>query len=302
MTAFKGTDNMAMARAYANNKDVLNRSYVGTPYIQVLDRTWTLGESIVRVSYCLQDNAGVELWQPAPENAEQQVSWIQDFASEFLRQLQQIVADIRRQAPRVLHVEFELSPCSWPPQDQLRKILQDNGYKDSGHDSWIVAGDVSHMVESLGKTLMMFGDNQQRLNVVRLSTKQHGRDFGTVFNEAYQMPSVWGQQSAECFMIQAERDSESQQYLRFVGYLDEEPVVCAFLCMAAGVVGIHYAGTRPAHQKQGLFQELVYTVLKDHVTASEYATTYVASARPTSAPFFLKHGAHVAATKYKYYL
>jgi GNAT superfamily N-acetyltransferase len=298
MTSTSEREIEATAKAYCENKDIFLRSLGGLPHLEIVDAILALGNSTTRLSYCLQDNADVEIWQVAQDPTNEEYT-----DQELMAQLKEVVADIKIKAPNVLHVELDVNPWFNPPQKKLMETLRVNGYKlCPGHDSLIMVGEISHLCESLSPAV---NNAPRQLTVQRMSEPQHGRDFSVVVNTAFHLPPIWCQQSVDRLVINATRDRDSHRFFYFVGYLDSngDPAVCLTLCLTAGVVGIHWAATHPKYQKQGLFQELVYTVMKELLPkySAEY-TYYTASARSTSAAFFQKHGAVPVATKYKYVL
>ena len=298
-----------MAKAYCDNKDVFIRSMAETPHVQIIDSTMAAGgaEGGAAVSYEVQNNAGVEVWQsaqqdPLEEKADDDCSYDEGL---FLNRVQEIAADIRSRAPNTLYIEWDVNPWSSPPQANILETFRSNGFKTlPGHESQIVAGDLATLRDSLEQSFPGH-KNPHKLSVRRMATVQHGTDFGLIFQEAYSLPSpVWAQQATDCCEVWATRDKASEKWLSFVGYHKEDgdkPAVILCLCVAAGVVGIHAAGTRPQYQKQGLFQEMLYSALTEHLPkTSTSCTRYVASARSTSATFFQTHGAVPVAKKVKF--
>lgn len=348
-----------MAKAYCDNKDLFMRSMDNTPHIQIIDSTISIGgarngitQNEATVSYQIQNNAGVEVWQKAAateaQGADKNNNEDDNFkdnsydeaAVKFLQRVKEIAADIRTRAPHTLFVEWDVNPFSAPlPQAQMLETFRPNGYTTlPGHDSHIVAGSLTTLESSLLKQqierkqknssdqqqqqLPPIDYNKDRLDIHRLSTKEHGVDFGTMVHTSYGMPPVWDQQVIDCAVVWALRDSNSDVYRHYVGYIrsdddDDEneieiengqepkrqtPVCCMTLCLGAGIVGIHAAGTHPNYQKQGFFQELLYLVVRDHLPATikKMYPKYAASARSTSAALFQKHGAVTVASKFKF--
>lgn len=289
-------DKLEMAKAYCSNKNICQRSFSGTPHIQVIDATTSTTSGNYNFSYTVQNHAGTEIWQSTFQEGD-------EFEEKpFLVALQEIVADIKIRAPKVLFTEFDVHPCASP---KLIEALKRHGYQSSpGHESVIVTGEIKVLSTSLGSS-----SSSKQLSVLRLSQPQHGRDFGRACVEAYGLEGTpWGDQLIDCAECWATRERDSPQYLYFVGYYTTEtnskdPAVCLALCLAAGIVGIHLAGTRPKYQRKGLFHELLSTVLQEHLpkyNGDQNYTHYAASARSTTAVFFQKHGAIAAATKSKY--
>lgn len=318
-----------LAAAYVANKAAWMRVLDGTPHVRLVHTD--------EVTYHLQQNAGVEVWRTALR-----CTGDDDHDAAALRDcVRRTVAAITAATPQCLFIEWEVHPCVSPRPDLMMRVFQEDCCSHiPGHNSTILAGEVATLAHALRDASMP----KSAIELTRVRTAAQGRDYGVVYNEAYDVPtgSAWAEQVIGGMEAAGVRDADSDVWFHYVGYAeagdsgsvsdgdcvaegeggrgdgagagagegsgggssarargDRErvPATCLSVCLAAGVAGFEFSGTRPQFRRRGYAAAMRRFALAPLVAAG--VRYYVSSARRITDGFLLRRGAVKVGSKRK---